>query len=127
MSGATAGGLPYPTGTDKVRDGDNAIQALADALQLRGHGLRILAGVLNSDALSGGYTWYRFGSGSDVGAVLAASVTCHVTGGNGLTFSIDRFLTAPVMVGGKLFLANGSVPGDGGIVPASVIVIGTMP
>lgn len=31
MSG-TVNGLPYPTGTDKLRDGDNAIQALAEAI-----------------------------------------------------------------------------------------------
>lgn len=31
MSGTTAEGLPYPTGTDKVRDGDNAIKALAES------------------------------------------------------------------------------------------------
>ena len=31
MSGLTTGKLPYPTGTDKVRDGDNAMQALAEA------------------------------------------------------------------------------------------------
>jgi len=31
MSGSTPNGLPYPTGTDKVRDGDNAMQALAEA------------------------------------------------------------------------------------------------
>lgn len=34
MSGLTTPGkLPYPTGTDKVRDGDDAIKALAEAAQ----------------------------------------------------------------------------------------------
>lgn len=32
MPGTTPGGLPYPVGTDHPRDGDNAIQALATAL-----------------------------------------------------------------------------------------------
>lgn len=32
MSGQSTHGLPYPTGTDLVRDGDNAIKALADAV-----------------------------------------------------------------------------------------------
>jgi hypothetical protein len=32
MSGTTPHGLPFPTGTDKVRDGDNAIEALARAV-----------------------------------------------------------------------------------------------
>lgn len=39
MPGTTAGGLPYPLGTEPVRDGDNAIKSLADALQARGSGL----------------------------------------------------------------------------------------
>jgi hypothetical protein len=30
MAGTTTNGLPYPTGTDRVADGDNAIQALAE-------------------------------------------------------------------------------------------------
>jgi len=38
--GQTAGGLPYPEGTEPVRDGDNAIKALADAMQARGVGNR---------------------------------------------------------------------------------------
>jgi hypothetical protein len=41
MSGTTPGGLPYPTGTDLVRDGDNAIQALAEAIQARGGAQKI--------------------------------------------------------------------------------------
>ena len=32
MGSQTASALPYPTGTDRVMDGDNAIQALAEAL-----------------------------------------------------------------------------------------------
>lgn len=39
----TANGLPYPVGTDLVRDGDNAIQSLAEALDRRGMGYRIEA------------------------------------------------------------------------------------
>jgi hypothetical protein len=35
MGGTTAGGLPYATGTDKARDGDNAIQALAVAIDAK--------------------------------------------------------------------------------------------
>jgi hypothetical protein len=41
MSGNTSGGLPYATGTDKVRDGDNAIQSLAEALDRRGMAQRV--------------------------------------------------------------------------------------
>jgi hypothetical protein len=32
MSGTTIKGYPYPTGTDRVADGDNAIQALAEKI-----------------------------------------------------------------------------------------------
>ncbi len=39
----TASGLPYPVGTDLVKDGDNVIKALSDALELRGHGFRTLS------------------------------------------------------------------------------------
>jgi hypothetical protein len=31
--GQTANGFPYPVGTDPVRDGDNAIKALAEAIE----------------------------------------------------------------------------------------------
>jgi hypothetical protein len=44
MPGSTAGGLPYPLGTEPVRDGDNAIKALADALQVRGGAQRVQRG-----------------------------------------------------------------------------------
>jgi hypothetical protein len=40
MPSATADGLPYPTGTDPVRDGDNAIANLAGALSRRNYGKR---------------------------------------------------------------------------------------
>lgn len=33
--GSTSGGLPYPEGTAKVRDGDNDLKALADAIQAK--------------------------------------------------------------------------------------------
>lgn len=36
----TTWGLPYPVGTDKVVDGDNAIKALAEAVEVRyNHGI----------------------------------------------------------------------------------------
>lgn len=35
MGGTTTNGLPYPVGTDRVMDGDNAIQALAEAIDLK--------------------------------------------------------------------------------------------
>lgn len=49
MTGTTPKGYPYPTGSDRVQDGDNAIQALAQAvndraIQHRGHGGNLDAG-----------------------------------------------------------------------------------
>jgi hypothetical protein len=55
MPGATADGLPYPLGTEPVRDGDNAIKNLADALQARGHGLRTIAGRFDGTTDGNGY------------------------------------------------------------------------
>lgn len=40
---ATAGGWPYPVGTDKVVDGDNAIKAVADVAELRLGNMRVYA------------------------------------------------------------------------------------
>lgn len=53
--GTTASGLPWPDGTAPVRDGDNAIKALADAVDARS--AKSPAGVaLTTWATSGGYT-----------------------------------------------------------------------
>jgi hypothetical protein len=51
--GTTADGLPYPVGTDPVTNGDDAIKALADAIQLRGFGKYAQYGRINL-AVSGG-------------------------------------------------------------------------
>jgi hypothetical protein len=36
MAGSTPNQLPYPTGTDRVMDGDNAMQALAESIRVWG-------------------------------------------------------------------------------------------
>jgi hypothetical protein len=46
----TPGGLPYPTGTDKVVDGDNAIKALAEAIDARVTG-GLLVAVTGADGM----------------------------------------------------------------------------
>ena len=56
----TAGGLPYPVGGDKVVEGDDAIKALADALEVRTAGAMFQGGQV--------------------------IVTCNSAGGWGLTF-----------------------------------------
>ena len=68
---STPSGLPYPVGTDKVVDGDNAIKALAEAIEARGGGLRIESRVL--------------------------LVTCDPTGQFGQTF-LTPFITPPTIV-----------------------------
>lgn len=42
----TIHGLPYPVGTDRVMDGDNAIQALAEAIDLKALDLIVQAGTI---------------------------------------------------------------------------------
>jgi hypothetical protein len=60
MSGLTVpANYPYPTGTDFVRDGDNAIQALAEAAQNAQ-----LTGVRPSDGAAAASTWASLVSAS---------------------------------------------------------------
>jgi hypothetical protein len=60
MPGTTAGGLPYPLPSDPTRNGAADIKALADALQLRGHGLRIESGVRGNLLFTGGLATITF-------------------------------------------------------------------
>jgi hypothetical protein len=46
MPGQTANGLPYPTGTDRVMDGDDAIRALAEALDPPWLALPLASGII---------------------------------------------------------------------------------
>jgi hypothetical protein len=39
MGGTTSNGLPYPTGTDLIMDGDNAIKALAESVDAKALGV----------------------------------------------------------------------------------------
>jgi hypothetical protein len=86
----TANGLPYPVGTDLVRDGDNAIQALADSLQRRGHGLRVVSTYVTCDPVSAGYTWFRVPMG---GVNFVGSPFCMVQcqpGGSTLSYLFNH-------------------------------------
>lgn len=56
--GGTIGGLPYPTGTDRVVDGDNAIQALATAVDKNPRSV-----VANVGDFTPGTGWAALGSG----------------------------------------------------------------
>jgi hypothetical protein len=78
--GTTAGGLPYPEGTDHVVDGDDAIQALAEALQLRGHGSRLEARRVGQTTSPGGYTGIVFQTAFAAAPVVVAWVMAPSAG-----------------------------------------------
>lgn len=61
----TAGGLPYPVGTDRVVDGDNAIRALAEALDPRvtDTGWIAVTAFQNGFSGVGGSVYYRYRNG----------------------------------------------------------------
>lgn len=63
MGGTTAPlGFPYPTGTDRVMDGDNAIQALADAVDDYFVGVDNVSGLVWAPVAVGGQSrLYRRG------------------------------------------------------------------
>ena len=71
MGSVTAKGYPYPVGTDRVSDGDNAIQALATA----------------ADTIAGA-------GASGVVSVVLSSQTNAATA---VTFPVGRFTVAPSM------------------------------
>ena len=52
MGSTTAKGYPYPVGTDRVMDGDNAIQALAEAVDT--HLGRVASGFVNVNITTAG-------------------------------------------------------------------------
>lgn len=73
MGSQTALGYPYPTGTDRVMDGDNAIQALAEAVN------------------------------GKVGAAATGVVSVPISALNAnasaaVTFPVGRFTAAPVVI-----------------------------
>lgn len=73
MTANTAKGYPYPQGTDRVMDGDNAIQALAEAVDTK---LGVMAG----------------------GTVSVTIVTGNTSVGAAVTFPVGRFTVAPLML-----------------------------
>lgn len=72
MGSTTTDGLPYPVGTDRVMDGDNAMQALAEALT--GRSARVATGVAS---ITG-----------------AANVVRNLA----ITFPVGRFTVAPIVL-----------------------------
>ena len=73
MPASTAHGYPYPVGTDRVADGDNAIQALAEKVEAN-----LVGGVWS--------------------AAVTVNLTATATGANQVvTFPAGRFTVAPVV------------------------------
>lgn len=70
----TAKGWPYPIGTDRVADGDNAIKAVADRLEL------------------------RLGSGIAAGSVSIPCPTVGTAGTVTVTFPAGYFTVAPYVL-----------------------------
>jgi hypothetical protein len=72
--------FPYPTGTDRVMDGDNAIAALANAVE---------------DLLEASAIPFRAQAGT---AVIAGTVAANAGSSVAVTFAVGRFTATPVLV-----------------------------
>jgi phosphoribosylaminoimidazole (AIR) synthetase len=97
MPSLTAGGLPYPLGTEPVRDGDNAIKALADALQVRTLGYQFVASqvIVTTNAAGGfGITFTRpFKTGNN------PFVLCQHADGSGTSLVVLASMNPPTVTG----------------------------
>jgi hypothetical protein len=103
--GTTAGGLPYPDSTAPVRNGAAAIQALADALQLRGIGYAWQAATAIVTADSQGAAGIQFprGFASAAGIVIVA-MNGDASVGNIIIQAVPSLITATQWVAScKLF------------------------
>lgn len=106
MPANTAKGWPYPVGTDRVADGDDAIKALAEKL----------------DALLG----YGIAAGSVVINMVTAGTPVSVA----VTLPVGRFGVAPVLsltnyTGGNP--QSYSPPAGGGVSASGFNIIGNRP
>ena len=124
--GSTAGGLPFPVGTDLVRDGDNAIKALADALQFRMGGYRFAASLVTADPINGGFTWFRVPLGGipfTAPPLVWVQMITQPSGQWVYTFNpYDVRMTGEV--GGFVRENNGVVTGNGATPSAYVMLFG---
>lgn len=121
----TANGLPFPVGTDLVRDGDNAIQALAAALELRGHGLRMVGQLISCDPLTNGYTWFR----ANLGGIPFKSppfvwVTCQPANAAFSFYFNPNDIRSTGEIGGYMRDHTGGLSGANTVVTAYVLLLG---
>ena len=92
MAGATATfGFPYPTGTDRVMDGDNAIQALAEAIEAKLKSFGLPSALTVPGTVSGGSgsfpTCLFDSAGGEITAGYANSGGLAIAQGNVATHS----------------------------------------
>lgn len=118
----TADGLPYPVGTDRLVDGDDAIKALADALQLRGHGLKLVTRTVQCDPVASGYTWFRL-PGVSFSAPPAVWIQPKAYLNTVFAFNPDDVRASPVDIGGFLRDQSGLVA-NSGYCTAFILAIG---
>lgn len=87
-------GLPYPVGTDRVQDGDDAMRALAEAVEnlLVSHGLP-----------------HRAQAGSSALGTVAGNAGVQLA----ITFAVGRFTSAPVVTTASVGAGYGAT-GHGG-------------
>jgi len=101
----TAGGLPYPLPTDPVKDGATAIQALADALEARGHGQRVEGrSVAVTTNASGGFSFTFARAFSSA----PPAVTLTAVDGSGVQLRMLSVLASGITAGGVSGVARES-------------------
>lgn len=94
--GATPSGLPWPEGTDLVRDGDNAIRALAEAVEARMWS-------------SGTYPKFRFlsgmyATGADGRVWIPIPGLTTVSGANAQIIGAEKWIARPYQGSGASML-----------------------
>lgn len=123
----TAGGFPYPVGTDKVRDGDDAIKALADVLQQRTLGLMFISSqvIVTTNAAGGfGVTFPRaFRAGA------SPLVICADGDANASSINQIGVMFAPTATtfSGVIRNAAGQYPPTGSAIRLTYLAIGVAP
>lgn len=126
----TVGGLPYPVGTDKVVQGDDAIKALADALELRGHGLLVQSfhGGVSPLSATGDYNWTyprAFKTGTVPSVLISQQALFGDPPASHFICSVVQEYTGNTVASLRFRRAtDGSNPGAGGGVYVNVIAIG---
>jgi hypothetical protein len=90
--GTTPSGLPWPEGTELVRDGDNAIRALAEAVEAR---IWSTGSWPKARFMSGAYS-----TGSDGRVWIATPGITSANGGTGSIAGSEKWIVRPVQYSG---------------------------